>query len=476
MPSRSLILTMCAAAALSACDQPRTPARPEPLFTPASGGGETYLPPLAPAWQDLPSAPAAPLRRTSYASDYGYAERAYALDRAFYEAPPDYGFYSDEVEPWAWRSYDGYTVFAEPVESGYRYYYYEPGMDWPFFVRTPDYGYGYGTGGVLLVIYSAAGVLLPYDRYDDYAPRAGRYWARGETLYSAARARQAPVAYENWLARRPVLTRSQAPWMSAADRRPEWRGYRDRDDSRELRHFARERDRRQQAIDHAQRQEVRQALGRGEDPRRMAALDRREARIARQDDRRQDRREERSRPDRDEARRAAPARAPEPARMDRAQAREDRRNDRDARRIEAARVEQRARRDDAPRMERRAAQAEQQAQRRREVAEARSERAERRAEPAVRDRQPPVQRIERPVQPQRQERPQERRAEAPRQERRVEAPRPEPRPQRAEAPRPERPQRAEAPRQERAQDAGRSGRDAAGREHGGGRPDKPRKD
>lgn len=472
MPSRSLILTMCAAAALSACDQPRTPARPEPLFTPASGGGETYLPPLAPAWQDLPSAPAAPLRRTSYASDYGYAERAYALDRAFYEAPPDYGFYSDEVEPWAWRSYDGYTVFAEPVESGYRYYYYEPGMDWPFFVRTPDYGYGYGTGGVLLVIYSAAGVLLPYDRYDDYAPRAGRYWARGETLYSAARARQAPVAYENWLARRPVLTRSQAPWMSAADHRPEWRGYRDRDDSRELRHFARERDRRQQAIDHAQRQEVRQALGRGEDPRRMAALDRREARIARQDDRRQDRRDERSRPDREEVRRAAQGRPSEPARMERAQAREERRNDRDARR------EQPDRRDDAPRMERRAAQAEQQAQRRREVAEARSERAERRPEPAVRDRQPPVQRIERPVQPQRQEKPQERRAEAPRQERRVEAPRPEPRPQRAEAPRPERPQRAEAPRQERpqAQDAGRSGRDAAGREHGGGRPDKPRKD
>jgi len=315
MPSRSLILTMCAAAALSACDRPQTPARPEPLFTPASGGGDTYLPPLAPAWQELPAAPAAPLRRTAYASDYGYAERAYALDRAFYEAPPDYGFYSDEIEPWAWRSYDGYTVFAEPIESGYRYYYYEPGVDWPFFVRTPDYGYGYGAGGVLLVIYSSTGVLLPYDRYADYAPRAGRYWARGETLYSASRARHAPVVYDNWLARRPILTRSQTPWMSAADRRPEWRGYRERDDSRELRHFARERDRRQQAIDHAQRQEVRQAL-RGED-RRMAALDRRDARADRQDDRRQDRRDERIRPDRDEARRVAQGRPPEPARMER---------------------------------------------------------------------------------------------------------------------------------------------------------------
>jgi hypothetical protein len=469
MPSRSLILTLCAAAALSACDQPQTSARPEPLFTPASGGGDTYLPPLAPAWQDLPAAPAAPLRRTSYASDYGYAERAYALDRAFYEAPPDYGFYADEIEPWAWRSYDGYTVFAEPIESGYRYYYYEPGVDWPFFVRTPDYGYGYGAGGVLLVIYSAAGVLLPYDRYDDYAPRAGRYWARGETLYLASRARQAPVVYDAWLARRTVLTRSQAPWMSAADRRTEWRGYRERDDSRELRHFARERDRRQQAIDHAQRQEVREAMGRSEDPRRMAALDRREARIARQDDHRQDRPDERVRPDRAEPRRTAPARPSEPARMERAQAREDRGNDRDARRIEAARVEQAARRSDDARMERRGA--EQQAQRGRQVAEVRSERAERRAEPAVRDRQPPVQRIERPAQPQ------ERRAEPPRQERRVEAPRPEQRPQRAEAPRPERPQRTEAPRQERPQahDAGRSGRDAAGREPGG-KPDKPRKD
>lgn len=452
MPSRSVLFSLCAAAALSACDQPAAPSRPEPLFVPA--GGETYLPPLAPAWESLPPAPAAPLRQASYVPDYGYAERAYAIDRAFYEAPPDYGFDYMDVEPWAWRTYDGYTVFAEPVAYGYRYYYYEPGYDWPFFIRTPDYAYGYGPGGVLIAVYTAAGLLLPYDEVYVLAPRAGRYWVRSRELYVASSVRQVPVVYDAWLSRRPVLVRSQEPWMQAAVRQPGWRGYRDRHDARELRHFAPERQRREQAVQRAERQEVRQALGReGRDDRRIERVERRDERRAEQLARRDDvRMQHVARPERRdevpaERRQARPERPERPERQARGEAprREPMfvpREDRPGRRSEPALA---ARERPAPRAER--------PERRAEI---RPERPERRPEPAmaVRDRAPPPQRVERP------ERPAERRAEAPR---------PQPQ-QRAEAPRPDRgPERAQ-PR-----GADRSGRDAAAQEHGG-KPDRPRKD
>lgn len=276
MPSRryAVMLSGVAAMALAGCreDVARTP---EPLFVPAATA-EAYGLPLAPEFEALPPAPPAPVQMAAYQPDYGYAERAYAMDQAFYEAPPDYGFSYIDAQPWAWRSHDGYEMFVEPIDDGYRYYYYEPGAEYPFFVRAPDYGYGYGEGGVLTVVYSTAGAILPYGYLDDQAPRAGRYWARAHSLRSAARHHPAPVVYDAWLLRRPTFVASQSPWMQAAVREDKWRRHRDRQEAKEIRKFERERERRADALARMERDEVRQALRRHEahDSRRLVAFDR----------------------------------------------------------------------------------------------------------------------------------------------------------------------------------------------------------
>lgn len=271
MPSKSvtfraLILSGAAALALAGCREDEAPqARQEPLFVPAATEAAYGLP-LAPAAEALPPAPPAPVRVAAQDQGYAYAERAYALDNAFYEVPPDYGFSYQDANPWAWRTADDYQMYAEPVSGGFRYYYYEPGADYPYFVRDPDYGYGYAPGGVLVSLYSSAGALMPRAYVRDYAERAGRYRVRARDLRQAAYHRpHVPVAREAWLSRRPSFVASQGRWREAAVRQPEWRSYRDRHDDREVRRFLPERERRAAEVARFDRAEVRQAVERRDD-------------------------------------------------------------------------------------------------------------------------------------------------------------------------------------------------------------------
>src|SRR3954469_1152818 len=105
----------------------------------------------------LPPAPPAPVARYEPAKGYRLAERAYGVQRAVYDAPPDYGFAYGEEEPGAWEPADDWSMYAEPWDDGYRYYYYQPGADYPYFVRDDDYGYGYDRSGTLVVVVDSAG-------------------------------------------------------------------------------------------------------------------------------------------------------------------------------------------------------------------------------------------------------------------------------------------------------------------------------
>lgn len=285
-------LTSALALVLAGCrDEVRPDVAPEPMFVPAAGA-ELYDLQPAPAWEELPPAPPAPIGRpVAYDEGYGYAERAYAMDRAFYDVPPDYGFAYEDADPWVWRTDDDYMLFVEPVSGGYRRYYYEPGADYPYFIRDPDYGYGFDRGGVLVTVYNPSGVLLPYDYLDDGAIRAGRYRGRGRVLYeTAVYERRLPIVREAWLSRRPTLVASQRPWMEAAVRQKDWRKYRERHEHREIRHFVGERERRKAVIARAERQDFRQAAARAHDVRES----RREERWKRSDER--ERRAERKAP------------------------------------------------------------------------------------------------------------------------------------------------------------------------------------
>jgi hypothetical protein len=206
-------------------------------------GGRVDAPEPAPlaelsGTEALPYAEPARVDYRAPAQGYAWAERAYGLQRAVYDTPPDYGFDYGDVEPLAWETEDDWAMYAEPWDDGYRYYYYEPGADYPYFVRDDDYGYGYGAGGVLVAVFDAGGRYLPVDTVYRVAPAAGRYYARGHDLRSAAhRARRIQVTDQAWAQRAPQVIRTADPWMRAARDDRQWRAWRDRDQDRELRRF-----------------------------------------------------------------------------------------------------------------------------------------------------------------------------------------------------------------------------------------------
>ena len=211
-----------------------------PATLPMATGAPTpvsYAPPVS----ALPAA--RPLRTVRVANPreaYAYADDAYAFSQAVGNAPPDYGFDYQGTEPWAWQGYDQSRTVVEPVEGGYRYYYYRPGAGQPYFVRDPDYGYGYDDGS-LAVIYSAAGAILPYAEYGPRLGYASRYLYRGEALYEASRAneRRAVIA-ANWAARQNAIAASRDRWAAAEARQAGWQAYRAGVADQQAQHWAQE--------------------------------------------------------------------------------------------------------------------------------------------------------------------------------------------------------------------------------------------
>src|SRR3990167_11035385 len=101
-PRSSLVLSSALLLTLAAC-KPESGSRAvtEPLFVPSDGAYEMSF---APGWSDLPAYQAAVGRPRD--DGYGYAERAYAVDRAFYQSPPAHAFAYDAAQPWASETQD----------------------------------------------------------------------------------------------------------------------------------------------------------------------------------------------------------------------------------------------------------------------------------------------------------------------------------------------------------------------------------
>lgn len=226
--------TIALAAALSACgkgnDQQMTAAAPPalPATLPLDASPSTAWP-TAPEVAALPEAkPVRTVRVANPRDYYGYADAAYDYQRVLSDAPPDYYFDYDGTDPWAWEGYDQSVVFLEPVDDGYRYYYYRPGAYEPYFVRDPYYGYGYDNGQ-LAVVYDSYGAVVPYSDYGARLDYAGRYLARGRDLYLASRRNdRRAVSAANWAARSAAISATQARWYAVRDRQPQWRDYSNR--------------------------------------------------------------------------------------------------------------------------------------------------------------------------------------------------------------------------------------------------------
>jgi hypothetical protein len=180
-----------------------------------------------PGLPDINGAPAYPASDLPPAGAYPYAERAHALDSVAYGAPPDYGFAYGGEQPWVWQADDDGLMFAEPYGEDYRFYYYEPGAAYPYFVRDNGYGYAYGPDGALLALFDAAGALIAADRYDRYYPEARDYWSRGYDLHRAyGSGRPYPVDRGLWAERAPRLRQAEQSWIEAPQRQPAWRDWR----------------------------------------------------------------------------------------------------------------------------------------------------------------------------------------------------------------------------------------------------------
>ncbi len=105
---------------------------------------------------------------------YAWIDRADWISDTIGDAPPDYYFDYDGVEPFVWETGGDYLTHAEPIDDGYRYYYYEPGADYPYIGRDPYYSYGYRDGRIASV-YDRQGRYLAAAEAQRQAEAASRY-------------------------------------------------------------------------------------------------------------------------------------------------------------------------------------------------------------------------------------------------------------------------------------------------------------
>ena len=166
-PSKSLLGTLLITSAmgltLAACDR-----KPQPLASADTALPATAALPTPGPVQDRYGPPPKRIpvgRVVNNRDDWAWAERSYALDNAFYDTAPDYGFDYDDDQPWVWQTDDRWAMYGDPYDYGYDwdnddyYYYYQPGAVRPYFIRDANYGYGFDDVGRLVIIYDLLGQI-----------------------------------------------------------------------------------------------------------------------------------------------------------------------------------------------------------------------------------------------------------------------------------------------------------------------------
>ena len=231
---------------LAGCDQKKeasVQASNAPALPLTNGPATTIVP--APSASALPSAPPVRVVHVTNQTDrYAYVDRAYEMSSAIGQAPPDYDFEYEGVHSWVWRGSNREVRLIEPVEGGYRYYYFQPGAASPYLVRDPDYSYGY-SDGQLVAIYDSEGRLLPPDAFDQRADDAGRYLARATALYQASlQSERRSVNAANWAARRAEIDAERSRWEAQQSQQDAWRAYHAQHEAEEQAYWRGERDQR----------------------------------------------------------------------------------------------------------------------------------------------------------------------------------------------------------------------------------------
>jgi hypothetical protein len=250
-PSAAVLAAALSSMALYGCGQnnqqtaANTAAAPPAL--PLTTGAET-APVYAPPVTAMPSAPRPKIVRVaSQADQYAYVDQAQTMGAALGSAPPDYGFDYDGVRPWVWRTSNNALRLVEPIDGGYRYYYYQPGATLPYLIQDPQYAYGFDNGQ-LVVVYDSRGNVLPAQYMDQRADYAGRFLARAQALYNASlRNQRSSVIAANWAARRTAIDAQQAEWAQEQSQYSAWQAYHQEHDAEQQAYWQAERQRRDAA-------------------------------------------------------------------------------------------------------------------------------------------------------------------------------------------------------------------------------------
>lgn len=210
--------------------------------------GETTSEAVAPAVEALPAAPRPQVVYVQQPEEqYQYVDDASAMNSAFGDAPPDYGFTYDGGSPWVWMAADNAMRVVEPTSDGDRYYYYHPGDQEPYLVRDPQYAYAYDNGR-LVSVYDSRGQVLAEADAERRADYAGRYLARARALETAARQdRRQQVNANAYAQRRAQINVERAKWTGQQRQTQAWQAYHARHESDEQTKWQAEQQRRQQA-------------------------------------------------------------------------------------------------------------------------------------------------------------------------------------------------------------------------------------
>lgn len=227
-----ILVAGMAMGALSACDRnaaqsPDQVAAPEAAMALTTGPARPlrYAPPAQALPEVAPISYAEPPRGYDDGYYYRYLDDADYMTTAFFDGPPDYTFDYDGVYPWVWRADDSALALVEPIDRGYRYYYYHPGEDYPFLVTDPDYSYAYNDGA-LITVFDTFGRTVPRFEYVQRAPIAARYLQRGRGLFQAARGpNRQPVNQNAWLSRRAQVSAISDTWRRDRERVDAWKAF-----------------------------------------------------------------------------------------------------------------------------------------------------------------------------------------------------------------------------------------------------------
>lgn len=171
--------------------------------------------------------------------DYGLLALAVSLAAMLGDSPPDYGYSYDGVSPWAWQTGDGYYRYAEPIDDGYRYYYYEPGGHRPFLVSDPYYSYGYRDDR-LVAIYDRGGRRVDARRAELQLRAAKAYYARADRLYEAAQRDRYGVPAPLWARQRGTIAAERDRWYREQAERPAWQRWETRNQPKLYRQWSNE--------------------------------------------------------------------------------------------------------------------------------------------------------------------------------------------------------------------------------------------